>query len=174
MIDPALLEPIAQAARSAVIAEWRAQGHELTGRAAQEVETVITQKTGAVNIDGYILDYMGTISTGVPAERIPYTRGSGARTSQYIAGLTRYASLRMGASQQEAERIAFAIASVHKREGLPSERSKRFSSTGRRTGFIATALDKEEPVLAALIEDAIEVVISGTIENFFRSQIAGR
>lgn len=174
MIDPNLLEPVAAAARAAVISEWRAQGHELTGRAAQEVETVIVQKAGGVNIEGYILDYMATISEGVPAGRIPYSPGSGARFSQYIAGLTRYARLRMGASQQEAERIAFAIASTHKREGMPSERSKRFSSTGRRTGFIASGLDKEEPVLAALIEDAIEVVISGVIENFFRSQIPGR
>ena len=72
-------------------------------------------------IQGYVLDYMATINTGVTASRIPYSRGSGARSSQYIQGLTNYVKRRMGKSDKEAKSIAFAIASKHKKEGMPTK-----------------------------------------------------
>ena len=74
-------------------------------------------------------------------------------------------------AEREAKSIAFAIASRHKKEGMPSNASARFSSTGKRTGFIEAALDGIEPKLAALIEQGIEETINFVIESFFKTQI---
>lgn len=151
-----IIQQIAALALQAVAIAWRAQGHELTGKAVQELETRITQTAQGYTIDGYVLDYMAHINTGVPADRIPYSPGSGARSSKYIDGLIRYAKLRMGAgSEREAKSIAFAIASKHKREGMPTRSSARFSQTGKRTGFIQEALEGREAEFEALIAAAV-------------------
>lgn len=170
-MDKQLLNQIASIALQAVAIEWKAQGHNLTGKAVQELETRIVERGNDTIIEGYVLDYMANINSGVPASSIPYSPGSGARSSQYIAGLISYVQKRMGKSQREAQSIAFAIASRHKKEGMPTKNSARFSSTGKRTGFIEAALDGVEPKLAALIERGIEESIIFVIESFFKTQI---
>ena len=172
MLDTALLQQIANLALQAVAIEWKAQGHNLTGNAIQQLETRIVEISGATVIEGYVIDYMANINAGVTASNIPYSPGSGARSSKYISGLIDYVKRRMGKSDREAKSIAFAIASRHKREGMPSKNSARFSSTGKRTGFIEAALDGVEPKLAALIERGIEESIIFVIESFFKTQIS--
>lgn len=171
MLDRQLLEQIASLALQAVAIEWKAQGHNLTGKAIREMETRIVEKGNITVIEGYVIDYMATINAGVTASRIPYTRGSGARSSQYIKGLTDYVKRRMGKSDKEAQRIAFAIASRHKKEGMPTKASRRFSKTGKRTGFIEQALEDVEPQLLELIERGIEESIIFVIDSFFKSQL---
>lgn len=171
MIDRQLLEQIASLALQAVAIEWKAQGHNLSGKAIREMETRIVEKGNVTVIEGYVIDYMATINAGVTASRIPYTRGSGARSSQYIKGLTDYVKRRMGKSDKEAQRIAFAIASRHKKEGMPTKASLRFSKTGKRTGFIEQALEDVEPQLLELIERGIEESINFVIDSFFKSQL---
>lgn len=171
MLDRQLLEQIASLALQAVAIEWKAQGHNLTGKAIREMETRIVEKGNITVIEGYVIDYMATINAGVTASRIPYTRGSGARSSQYIKGLTDYVKRRMGKSDKEAQRIAFAIASRHKKEGMPTKASRRFSKTGKRTGFIEQALEDVEPQLLELIERGIEEGIIFVIDSFFKSQL---
>jgi hypothetical protein len=77
----------------------------------------------------------------------------------------------MGKSDREAKSIAFAIASRQKREGMPTRNSARFSSTGKRTGFIEIALDDIEPQLAQLIERGIEESINFVLESYFKTQL---
>jgi len=100
MLDTTLIQTIADTARLAVVTEWKRQGHSLTGKAAQSVEERVSQVAGGTRIEFYIQDYMANINQGVPSSRIPYTPGSGARSSKYIAGLTRYARLRFGADRR--------------------------------------------------------------------------
>lgn len=171
MLDKQILEQIASLALQAVAIEWKAQGHNLTGKAIRELETRIIEKANSTIIEGYVIDYMATTNQGVPASRIPYNPGSGARSSKYIDGLIDYVKRRMGKSEREAQRIAFAIASKHKREGMPTKASRRFSKTGKRTGFIEQALDDIEPQLAQLIEQGIEESIIFVIDSFFQSQL---
>lgn len=170
MLDTATVQRIAQLALQAVAIQWKAQGHNLTGNAIQQLETRIVAGSDIV-IQGYVVDYMANINAGIPASRIPYSPGSGARTSKYIAGLINYVKKRMGKSDREAKSIAFAIASKHKKEGMPSKASARFSSTGKRTGFIEAALDGIEPELAALIERGVEESINFVLESYFKTQI---
>jgi hypothetical protein len=170
MLETALIQQIANLAIQAVAIEWKNQGHNLTGNAIQQLETRIIAG-GDIIIQGYVVDYMANLNAGVPANRIPYSPGSGARSSQYIAGLIDYVKKRMGKSDREAKSIAFAIASRHKREGMPTKSSARFSSTGKRTGFIEVALDDIEPKLAALIEQGVEESINFVLESFFKTQL---
>ena len=164
-------QQIANIALRAVAIEWKRQGHNLTGNAIQELETKVIRTADGELILGYVTDYMATINTGVTAAKIPYSPGSGAKNSKYIEGLIQYAKRRMGASDKEAKSIAFAIASKHKREGMPSKNSARFSSTGKRTGFIEQALTDVEPEIAKLIERAIEETITTIIESYFKTQL---
>ena len=171
MLDTSLIQQIANLAIQAVAIQWKAQGHNLTGNAIQQLETRVIEAGNSTIIEGYVVDYMANINAGITAANIPYSPGSGARSSKYIAGLIDYVKKRMGKSDREAKSIAFAIASRHKREGMPTKASARFSSTGKRTGFIEAALEGVEPELAQLIERGVEESINFVLESFFKTQI---
>jgi exonuclease V gamma subunit len=112
---------------------------------------------------------MAINNSGVTAARIPYTPNSGRPPSKYISGLIDYVQRRMGKSEKEAKSIAFAIASKHKKEGMPTKTSARFSKTGKRTGFIEQALDKNSAKFIELIENAITFSVEATIESYYKS-----
>jgi hypothetical protein len=162
-------EDISLLAITVVANEWRAQGHELSGSAVKQMETVIREEIATIVIEGYIPDYMAINNSGVTAARIPYTPNSGRPPSKYISGLIDYVKRRMGKSDKEAKGIAFAIASKHKKEGMPTKGSVRFSTTGKRTGFIEQALDKNSPKFIELIENAITFSVEATIESYYKS-----
>ena len=165
-----LADDIAQMAIEAVANEWKAQGHNLTGAAIKNMETVIRFQTNELIIEGYVPEYMAINNKGVLATKIPYYPGSGRKESEYIKGLMRYVQQRMGKSEKESKGIAFAIASKHKKEGMPTKNSViKHSKTGRRTGFIEIALDKKEAEMAELINRAITYSIETTVETFYKS-----
>jgi hypothetical protein len=70
-------EDISLLAITVVANEWRAQGHELSGSAVKQMETVIREEIASIIIEGYIPDYMAINNSGVTAARIPYTPNSG-------------------------------------------------------------------------------------------------
>jgi hypothetical protein len=164
-----LADDISILAITVVANEWRAQGHELSGSAVKQMETVITEEINAIVIEGLVPDYMAINNSGVTAARIPYTPNSGRPPSKYISGLIDYVKRRMGKSDKEAKGIAFAIASKHKKEGMPTKTSARFSKTGKRTGFIEQALDKNSAKFVELIENAITLSVETTIESYYKS-----
>lgn len=168
-MDSIVIKKIADLAKEAVILAWKAQGHDLTGNAVQQMETQIINTSTLTIISGYVVDYMVPTNTGVTAERIPYSPGSGAKSSKYIDGLINYVKLRMGKSDKEAKGIAFAIASRHKKEGMPTVASAKFSSTGKRTGFIDEALSGKEQQFAEMIELAVAEAFNVTIDNYYQS-----
>ena len=164
-----LADDISTLAIEVIAMEWRAQGHELTGSAVKQMETIVKVEVNSIVIEGLVPDYMAINNQGVPANKIPYYPGSGNKTSKYISGLIDYVKRRMGKSDKEAKGIAFAIASKHKREGMPTKGSVRFSTTGRRTGFIEQALDKNSQKFIDLIEASIRFSVEATIESFYKS-----
>jgi hypothetical protein len=164
-----LADDISALAIEVIAMEWRAQGHELSGSAVKQMETVIREEIATIVIEGYVPDYMAINNSGVTAARIPYTPNSGRPPSKYISGLIDYVKRRMGKSDKEAKGIAFAIASKHKKEGMPTKASARYSSTGKRTGFIEHALDKSSPKFIELIENAITFSVEATIESYYKS-----
>ena len=164
-----LADNISALAIEVIAMEWRAQGHELSGSAVKQMETVVKFEINTLVIEGLVPDYMAINNSGVTAARIPYTPNSGRPPSKYISGLIDYVKRRMGKSDKEAKSIAFAIASKHKKEGMPTKGSVRFSTTGKRTGFIEQALDKNSPKFIELIENAITFSVEATIESYYKS-----
>jgi hypothetical protein len=164
-----LADEISLLAITVVANEWRAQGHELSGSAVRQMETFVRMEINTLIIEGLVPNYMAINNSGVTAARIPYTPNSGRPPSKYISGLIDYVKRRMGKSDKEAKGIAFAIASKHKKEGMPTKGSVRFSTTGKRTGFIEQALDKNSPKFIELIENAITFSVEATIESYYKS-----
>jgi hypothetical protein len=165
-----LADDISILAISVVANEWRAQGHELSGSAVKQMETFVRMEINTLIIEGLVPNYMAINNQGVPPNRIPYYPGSGRKTSKYIDGLIDYVQRRMGKSEKEAKGIAFAIASKHKKEGMPTKNSViKHSKTGRRTGFIEIALEKNSQKFIELIENAITFSVEATIESYYKS-----
>lgn len=164
-----LFQEIDYLIKRAVAIEWKRQGHDLTGEAIKNINGVIARIAGGERIDYYILDYMAELNEGVPASKIP-KKGT-AEWKGMIKDLTGYAKKRMDKGDKEAQSIAYAIGNKWLVEGKPTKASARFSSTGKRTGFIEAALEGVEPELAQLIERGVEESINFVLESYFKTQI---
>lgn len=131
--------------------ELKAQGHYLTGKLNDSIEYNIEVLPGIVRAEMEIEDYGIAMEFGVPASRIPYTPGGGG-TSKYIQGLIRFWNLR-GVTGKEGIRAAFATARKHKREGMPTRSSYAFSTTGARTGFASTVIERDLDLIGRILEE---------------------
>ena len=163
-----LADEISVLAISVVANEWRLQGHELTGSAVKQMETFVRMEINTLIIEGFVPDYMAINNSGVTAARIPYTPNSGRPPSKYISGLIDYVKRRMGKSEKESKGIAFAIASKHKKEGMPTKTSAKYSKTGKRTGFIEQALDKNSQKFIELIEVSVAATVEVLVESYYK------
>lgn len=123
------------------------QGHDLTGamKASIRYELInLTDYSGIVRF--YMFSYGIIQNEGITPERIPFGgRSTGAETSEYIQGLINFAMEAFRIGSDAAVSAAFAIARVHKKEGLHTIKSRRFSKTGKRTEFIQTAMVRAIP-----------------------------
>jgi hypothetical protein len=176
-----LSENLADVVREAMLlmqsdmrAELATQGHHGTGKLKDsiqfEVEATDNRATGRMYFENY-----GTfVELGVSASRIPYGgRGKGKTggTSLYIQGLISFWEGK-GLSGREAVGAAFATAAVHKREGMPSRASRRFSASGERTGFVKTAVDRALNDVNALLSEKFRAIVQLQFsETFNQTQI---
>jgi len=142
------------------IEELKDQGHINNGSLANSMSYEVNIVAGSIIAEMYALDYAIILDTGVKPSRIPYRRGSGAGTSNYIKGLIDYFRSK-GFGEDEAKGFSFATANVQKREGMPTRNSFEYSSNGRRTGFIDATLDSIN------LEERVNSVIEGTLEATF-------
>ena len=163
MIDKKILDQIARLAIDAVVRNWKLQGHDLTGKFAKTIDYLVKEDGRKTVIEFLIQDYGAIANKGVPASRIPYSPGSGKKTSKYIEKLIDYALKRMTSSEAEATKIAFAIASKHKKEGMPTNASKLFSQNGKRIEFIDDALKEVEPEIILQIQRAYNFLLTQLI-----------
>lgn len=174
---------IGQIAIEAVKLELAAQGHRLTGALIDSVTYQVKQTATGALIEGLLLDYGIPVNTGVPAANIPYGGGGRGRTSRsrnirgssrasaYIAGLKLFAKLRFRVNEKEAQRIAFAIANKHKKQGMPTQASKRFSSTGKRTGAIQDGLANVDDKIQEVINEVMTAYINIIFVEAFKSSL---
>jgi len=149
----------------AIKKQFLLQGHKLTGKLIDSIEQQVQVRVSGARIQVLAESYAKFVNNGVAAANIPFGGGSGARTSKYIQGLKNFARLRFGVSDKEALSIAFAIARKHKREGMPTRSSSRFSKTGKRTEAVEEALEDVNDELNKMIEDTLEVIINLSIEQ---------
>jgi len=136
------LKKIGEDVKDLMIDQWEMQGHVMpNSKFIEQLEYEITEEEGTIFIRWYGVHYAKHINRGVAANDIPYSRGSGRKKSDYIKGLVKYVERRMGIGGKEGLSIAFAIANKHKQEGMPTEKSKKYSQTGKRTGWLDEAID---------------------------------
>ena len=162
------LEDLAQYIAKAVAKEQnRVQGHRMTGKLEKSTEGKVVAIPDGLVLDIVREKYGEIIDRGVNRRRIPFSPGSGAKTSKYIEGLIRFVRLRglrpkPGQTQKD---IAFAIAHKHKKVGLPTPGSRRFSQTGRRTGALNEVYDKEKSYIRNEITEQVFQYLEDLIED---------
>lgn len=144
------------------------QGHSLTGALVASIEAKTVETLDGYFIDFYYEKYGTAVDIGVSANKIPFNPGSGAKTSKYIDALVKYVQQRMGVSgDKEAKSIAFAIAYKHKKEGMSTIASKRFSKTSERNRWVDNTLDRVESQLEILITNSLYAILDNLFYNAF-------
>ncbi len=150
------LNQIAEVIKQAIADEWIKQGHDLTGAAIEKMTHIIEeQPDGAVIYvyDGTKQGYMKTLDQGVHADNIPFTPGQKrADKSEYIKGLIRYGKLRKRLDDKEAVSFAFAVATKHSIEGMPTRDSAQYSQTGKRIDFVADGTESMNEKVKPLVD----------------------
>ena len=143
----------------ALMEEFEAQGHKMTGKLIQDIEYVVKTEVDRLTISGYMYPYANYLAAGVKADKVPFSprglgfKASGAGTSLYIKALQNYAKQRMGISdEQKSLSVAFAIATTQKKYGMPTPASTFYSSTGQRTDFISEAFKKNEDNITEVVQ----------------------
>ncbi len=145
-----------------------AQGHNLTGRLKGSFETVTTSTNSGIKADIMVEGYGQFVDQGVKAARIPYSGRSGrGGKSKYIEGLKEF-FIKRGRGATEALRAAFATAAKHRREGMPTRASYRFSRNGRRLGIITDEIPGIETDLVQTVENTVALELETSILSRFR------
>lgn len=144
-------EQVGEVVKKAVKQAFVMQGRTLTGALVNSIDYSVNATVTSAYIEFTLLDYGMILNSGVPASRIPFSPGSGAKSSRYIDGLKLYAKLRFNANDKEAERIAFAIAHKHKKFGMPLD---------KKTGAVEKGLEESKDEVEALISEALTQVIN--------------
>jgi hypothetical protein len=137
----------------------------MTGALNDSIEYKVNATMDSVMLEFLMLDYGMIQNFGIAPEKIPFNPGSGAKSSKYIDGLKRFAKIKLGKNDKEAERVAFAIAYKQKQEGMPTRGSYKYSSTGKRTGAVLDALKDSEDEVQKLINKAFEELLIGKFYN---------
>lgn len=139
------------------------EDHKMTGKLIDDIKTVTTETA-----EGFIQDYLmykygGYISQGVPASRIPFSPGSGAKKSLYIEGLINYVMMRKKISDvKEAKSIAFAIAHTQKKVGMT------IKSMGKGSSWITRATEAIEEKIPELFGEFNERVVITNIDELIQ------
>ena len=112
----------------------------------------------------YANDYWEQLEYGVSASKIPYKRGSGAKTSKVIQGLIKHWKRVKALGNDEAKKAAFATVNAWKGgRGMPTRGSFKYSKDGTRLGFLSDTMNKYENEVYQMIEDGI----ANKVEDIF-------
>lgn len=140
------------------------QGHYNTGALHKSIEYFVRTVAGATIGQIFMNDYWRPLETGVPASRVPYSKGSGAKSSKYIDGLIAYFKSK-GLDVKEAKSAAFATANKHKQEGMPTANSYTFSKNSRRTDFLSQVAAENMDLVEMHIQDELEGALTNILKR---------
>ena len=140
------VERVQQVLTEALMSQFEAQGHKMTGKLIKDIKYVVKQTADNLSIEGFMYVYGNILAAGVKASKIPFSGRTGrGGTSLYIQALQQYAQTRMGIEDEKKSlSVAFAIAHSQKKHGMPTPGSYKYSSTGKRTDFIEEAFNEGE------------------------------
>lgn len=134
-----LANEVATVNRKALQKSFAEQGHNLTGKALLSIHGTEKYTDNGFTVTMWMVYYGAILDKGILAQNIPFGQRRAAY-SLYIQGLRDYVRKRMRIGGKRGLSIAFAIAKTHKKEGLPTRNSRKFSRTGRRKGFVEVAI----------------------------------
>lgn len=154
-----LLTTVLNKERENYIDEFKKQGHSLTGKTENSFE-VNVQEFGGVTVARVFVSEVALYQNyGVKAEKIPFRLGSGAKSSKFVEGLIQFWKLRKGLDDKEALSAAIATARKHKKEGMHTNDSLKYSQTGERIN----SLNNRFKTIEQQIENGIDSIV---IQNF--------
>lgn len=145
------------------------QGHSLTGELENSIRYEFTKLPNVVQTIVFMANYGKYVDKGVKAADIPFSEGSGRKSSKYIDGLQRFWILK-GLPEDEALSAAFATAKKHKKEGMPTRDSYRFSQNGKRKGFFTDTVTEFREEIENL-KEAVGEKVRGAITNVIRKEV---
>lgn len=166
------INEILEFVKQELIDEYEAQGHKLSGALADQMKIEITTLTDGVMGIIFINDYYKYLDKGVSANRIPYTQGSGKKSSKFIEGLIRFFQIRLNLSQDQAKGAAFATAQKMKKEGMPTRGSYAFSKNGKRTDFFTGTILRSQAAILQGVNDLFGEAMNAVI-NELNSKLIG-
>jgi len=137
----------------ALASELIDQGHKHSGSLISSLEGRIKDDIKGFDVAIWGNRYAAYLDKGVKANRIPYSGRSGGGKSKYIQALIAYFRQKGAADPKAA---AFATANKHKKEGMPTKGSYKYSKTGKRKGFIKEALNKREAIINKRMTDLVD------------------
>ncbi len=118
-----------------------------SGNLINSMKMVVQPIVGGVLMELKMLPYWRVVNDGVESKNVPYTRGSGGKNSKYIRGLIKWLRVKgIGSDKDHIRSIAFAIATKHKREGIPLDKNK--------LGFVDDVL--KTPIMEDLKDDVVK------------------
>ena len=148
------IQKLEQVLSEALMNEFEAQGHKMSGAVVRDIEYVVKQEVNKISIAGMMYPYANYLAAGTKAAKIPFSGIGGGGTSLYIQALKNYARQRMGIdNEKKALSVAFAIAHTQKKQGMPTRGSYAYTSTGKRTDWVTEAFKRDEQKITDVVEE---------------------
>jgi len=147
------------------------QGHRNTGRLIETAQTLVEINNTIIEGKLNLLEYYQNLERRLNPGDVPFTRGSGRGSNKMIDALIDYFKSK-GNSEKESKSAAFATANVWKKEGRPSNSSKRFSRTGNRLRPLGQVIDELNETLAdgfaARLDKALTITFNESLSDIPR------
>jgi len=127
------------------------QGHKDTSKLLKSLQYDIIYKSNAIEIIFSYIFYGRFVNDGVPASKVNYP----------IQIMIDYLKRKGVIKSKKDEGIAYAVRAKHKKEGIPTKASLKFSKNGRRTGFqdhvISQIPSKVQPLIDSQIIEPLQM-----------------
>jgi hypothetical protein len=135
--------------------EMVAQGHHLTGAMEDSLDGDIYQERKADVMDGYAVYYTRFVNDGFAAAKASFKQFP--FLLEYF--IKRGFPIASTAGNVSASQMAAMTIRKWMKEGMPTQASKRFSSTGSRTQMIENAFVGAEPKIDEYITNGLDFVV---------------
>lgn len=134
--------------------EMVAQGHHLTGAMEESVESNTFKQKKAEVMEGVAVYYTQFVNDGFPPQSASFKQ---------VPFLIEYFIKRgypvKSTTGVDATSLAFATVAKWMKEGMPTQASKRFSSTGSRTNMIENAFVANEAKLDSYMSSGFDFLV---------------
>lgn len=139
--------------------EMVAQGHHLKGTMENSLEADITHTAKQDLMEGYAIFYTKFVNDGFPASSASF------KQFPFLVNYFVERGYPMASTSGTVTAPQLAAMTIRKwmKEGMPTQASKRFSSTGSRTNMIENAFVGAEPKIDAFMTEGFDFVVE---ENF--------